>query len=205
MTNALAFFTHAVSLIFHLSFGMVYLFQPNTYLNPPRLADPCGVLSLPYLFQNQTPDFEVEFIQDTLIPLIFLKLAGIYMITLAGILYYEAFVSCKFRHSASFAMFHLYYTVICIGGFRNHWADVDTIWPLFVFHLFLALGMLKLKRVKVYDLSSEEEEEEESTDQDDSDFIPPQGNESWSVDEDYYENQEEENQDEEGKQVFYFN
>ena len=101
-------------------------------------------------------------------------------------------------------MFHLYYTVICIGGFRNHWADVDTIWPLFVFHLFLALGMLKLKRVKVYDLSSEEEEEE-STDQDDSDFIPPQGNESWSVDEDYYENQEEENQDEEGKQVFYFN
>uniref|UniRef100_A0A6C0BN58 Uncharacterized protein n=1 Tax=viral metagenome TaxID=1070528 RepID=A0A6C0BN58_9ZZZZ len=188
MTNALAFFTHSVSLLFHLSFGLVYVLQPDTYLNPPRLSDPCGFLSFSYLFDTQTPDFAVEYLRDTLIPLVFIKLAGLYMVALAALIYYDTFVVCRFQNSGNLAIVHLTHTMICMAGFRNHWADVDSIWPMFMFHLFLTLGLLKLKRVKVYDLSSDDEDYDEDDD-DDEEFTPET---SWSVDEDYQEDEDEE-------------
>lgn len=177
--SAFAFISTTISTLYHVAMGFVYFVQPGlqgTAQSPATVVDPCGFLSVGYFFSNSTPPlvlYTTDYVTRS-----FLRSVGLFMMTGGLYFYYETIFHLKFDLSNSFGLVHFYYLLLCFGGFRNHWATVDYLWPWFFFHLLMSLSLLKLKRIRItndYEDSSEDEDYIPSEEEEDSD--DPEGDE----------------------------
>lgn len=141
MTSRLAYFSHTCSLIFHLVFGLTYLCQPLMANNPPEAVDPAGLLSFPHLFSGMSTGP----VQSQL-TVLYLRVLGLFMLGIAYHLFRETFVWSSFPHTGQYGLLHCFYAMLCVGGFRNQWADLTTVWYFFCFHMVLTLGLIKIRR-----------------------------------------------------------
>jgi len=153
MISAFVFTTSMLSIMFHIFMGIMYFSQFTLNGNaqyPATILDPCGFLSLGYFFSNSAPSLSSYLAPFTLtFTLLYLRTIGLCMLSLGLFLYYETLFMLQFKSVTRYGLLHFVYMLICVGGFRNHWTDVDNLWPWFIFHFFLCLSLLKLKRAKV--------------------------------------------------------
>jgi hypothetical protein len=154
MISAFLFVVSIFSITFHISMGMAYFsqFALNGNAHEPATAlDPCGFTSLGYFFSTSTPALHT-YITNPLV-LTYLRTIGFAMISLGIMFYYETLFLLRFKSTNHFGLLHFFYMRLCVGGFRNRWADVDYLWPWFLFHLFLSLCLLKFKRIEIYSIT----------------------------------------------------